>query len=224
MGRALRTDIGDYVYHVLNRANARATIFRNKTDYELFEKVLEEAKETIEMRILAYTVMPNHWHLVLYPYDDGDLSKFLNWLTLTHTQRWHAKHHTIGSGHLYQGRYKSFLCEGDEHFIQLARYVERNPLRANLTLRAEDWRWGSAWRRARGTRKQKRLLSEWPVPIPRGYSTFLNEPQSEKEVDALRRAITRGSPFGSEPWTGRMIKRFNLETTVRERGRPRKGS
>ena len=85
MGRALRTDIGGYVYHVLNRANARSTIFKTKADYELFENVLEEAKEIVGMRVLAYCVMLNHWHLVLYPQKDGDLSKFLNWLTLTHT-------------------------------------------------------------------------------------------------------------------------------------------
>ena len=224
MGRALRTDVGDYVYHVLNRANARSTLFKTKNDYELFETVLEEAKERIGMRILAYTIMPNHWHFVLYPNNDGDLSKFVNWLTLTHTQRWHAVHHTIGYGHLYQGRYKSFLCEEDAHFIQLIRYVERNPLRANLVRRAEDWRWGSAWRRANGTPKQKKLLAEWPVPMPRRYATLLHEPQSKNEVEAMRRSIIRGNPFGSEIWSEKTIKKFKLETTVRSRGRPRKGS
>lgn len=225
MGRALRTDAKDYVYHALNRANGRATIFRGKADYELFEKVLEEAKGVVDtVRILSYCVMPNHWHMVLYPARDGDLSKFVNWLTLTHTQRYHAQHGTIGHGHLYQGRYKSFLCEEDHHYISLVRYVERNPLRAHLVKRAEDWRWGSAWRRLNGTQEQKKLLSEWPVPMPRGYSALLNQPQSEKEVEALRRRITRGNPYGSDAWGERMIGRFQLETTVRERGRPRKGS
>src|SRR3989344_5588163 len=101
MGRALRTDIGGYVYHVLNRANARSTIFKTKADDELFENVLEEAKEVIGMRGLAYCIMPNHWHLVLCPPKDSDLSKFLNWLTLTHTQRRRAARHTIGHGRLY---------------------------------------------------------------------------------------------------------------------------
>lgn len=224
MGRALRTDVADYVYHVLNRANARATLFKTKADYELFEKVLEEAKERIDVRILAYSIMPNHWHLVLYPRNDGALSKFTNWLTLTHTQRWHAAHHTIGHGHLYQGRYKSFICEEDKHFINLVRYVERNPLRARLVKRAEDWRWGSAWRRTKGTSKQKKLLCEWPVPMPRGYASFLNEPQTHSEVEAMRRSIKRGSPYGSNSWTGKIIEQFKLETTIRPRGRPNKGS
>lgn len=224
MGRALRTDVGDHVYHVLNRANARATLFRKNADYELFERVIEEAKERTEMRVLAYTVMPNHWHFVLCPRKDGDLSRFVNWLTLTHTQRWHAANHTVGHGHLYQGRYKSFLCQEDRHFLQLIRYVERNPLRANLVRKAEGWRWGSTWRRAEGTPKQKKLLHPWPVQVPRGYATLLNEPQSADEIEAMRRAVARGNPYGSLAWTEKTVQKFKLETTIRPRGRPKKGS
>lgn len=224
MGRALRVDVGDYVYHVLNRANARAGLFTKKQDYLLFESILEDAVDRVDMRLLSYCVMPNHWHLVLYPRKDGDLSKFMNWLTLTHTQRWHAEHGTTGYGHLYQGRYKSFLCEEDEHFLQLVRYVERNPKRAQLVDTAEDWQWGSVWRREHGSRERKRVLSEWPVPIPGDYISFLNEPQTIAEIDTIRTTIRRGSPFGSEAWTKNAIKRFDLETTMRPRGRPRKGS
>ncbi|HUG92188.1 MAG TPA: hypothetical protein VML55_15210, partial [Planctomycetaceae bacterium] len=85
--------------------------------------------------------MPNHWHLVVWPAGDGDLSEYMRWLTVTHTQRWHAAHHTSGTGALYQGRFKS------EHFLTVCRYVERNALRANLAGSAEAWRWGSLWQR-----------------------------------------------------------------------------
>ena len=224
MGRALRTDVGGQVYHVLNRANARLPLFTKKDDYELFEKVLEQAKERSGMRIMSYSIMPNHWHLVLYPHQDGELAKFVNWLTLTHTQRWHAVHNTIGQGHLYQGRYKSFICETNEHVIQLVRYVERNPLRAKLVKQAQDWRWGSAWRRLHGSVQQQKLLSPWPVSMPKNYLSFLNQPQSASEVEAIRQSVTRGKPFGSEVWTGHTIKKFKLETTVKPRGRPKKGS
>ncbi len=224
MGRALRVDVGDYVYHVLNRANARAELFTKKQDYALFESILTDAVDTFDMRLLAYCVMPNHWHLVLYPRKDGDLAKFMNWLTLTHTQRWHAQHGTTGYGHLYQGRYKSFLCEEDDHFLKLVRYVERNPKRATLVPRAEAWQWGSAWRREHGTAEQKKLLSEWPVSMPRDYLSFLNQPQTIAELDTIRTTVRRGNPFGSESWTRRSIKKFALESTVRPRGRPKKGS
>ena len=137
MGRPLRAAEGGYVYHVLNRANARMTIFADDGDYEAFERVLVEAVERTGTRLLSYSVMPNHWHLVVWPRKDGELSRFVGWLTLTHTQRWHAHRHSTGSGHVYQGRFKSFPVAEDEHFFTLTRYVERNALRANLVKRAE---------------------------------------------------------------------------------------
>ena len=109
MPRSPRTDVANYVYHVLNRANARVQIFDDGEDYEMFELILEEAVQRYDMRLLAYCVMPNHWHLVLHPKQDGNLSSFMGWLTNTHTRRWHTSKNTIGEGHLYQGRYKAFL-------------------------------------------------------------------------------------------------------------------
>ena len=101
--------------------------------------------------------MPNHWHLVLWPRQDRDLSRFMGWLTLTHTQRWHAHRGTGGTGHVYQARFKSFPVQADEHFLTVCRYVERNALRAKLVKRAADWRWCSLWRRAHGDEEAKGL-------------------------------------------------------------------
>jgi putative transposase len=145
MGRPLRAAPGELVYHVLNRANGRQRLFEHDGDYAAFERVLHEARERVAMRLLAYCVMPNHWHLVLWPYRDGDLSRFLGWLTLTHTQRWHAYRQTVGTGHLYQGRFKSFVVQTDDHLLSVCRYVERNAVRAGLVERAEAWRWSSLW-------------------------------------------------------------------------------
>jgi len=224
MGRALRVNKGNYIYHVLNRANARIQIFDNKEDYQLFESILEEAREKFDMRILAYSIMPNHWHLVLHPKQDGDLSKFMNWLTLTHTQRWHSVKKTTGQGHLYQGRYKSFICQSDTHFLTLVRYVERNPKKANLVKKPENWKWGSVWRRENGTEKQKKLLSEWIISEPKDYLKYLNETQNENEEKAVQNAILRGCPYGESGWKDKIIKKFKLESTLKFRGRPRKGS
>ena len=133
-----------------NRGNGRATIFHKDGDYEAFERVLVKSLDHVPgMRLLAYCLMPNHWHLVLWPRADAELSDFMHWLTLTHTQRWHAHYRDVGSGHLYQGRFKSFPVEADDHYLTLCRYVERNPLRAGLVEQAyrcagEVWRveWG----------------------------------------------------------------------------------
>lgn len=224
MPRINRIDIRDIVYHVINRANAKTQIFNTDKDYALFEKVLEEAKEIYKMRILSYCVMPNHWHLVLYPRQDGDLQIFMKWLSMTHTQRWHSSHKTIGSGHLYQGRYKSFPVETNRYLIQLFRYVERNSLRAKLVKKAENWKWSSFWRRESGSEKQKELLSRWPIDTPDDYFNLVNMPQTNEEVESLRRCVNKGKPYGNESWAERMISKFNLKSTLRNPGRPKKGS
>src|SRR6516165_11203102 len=108
MSRRWRCATGGYVCHVLNRGVGRATIFRKDGDFAAFEKVLAEAAAEVPVRLLAYCLMPNHWHLVLWPKQDGELSRYLHWVTLTHSQRWHAHHHTTATGPLYQGRFKSF--------------------------------------------------------------------------------------------------------------------
>lgn len=224
MPRATRIDVGDVVYHVINRANARMKIFNADEDYLLFEKVLEEAKEKFAMRVLAYCIMPNHWHLILYPKNDGDLQKFMGWLSMTHTQRWHSHHKTAGSGHLYQGRYKSFLVQTNQYLLQLFRYVERNALRAKLVKKAENWEWTSLYRREKGNEAQKKLLSEWPIDIPKDYLALVNEPHTNTELESLRYCINKGKPYGSDEWTNKMIDAFKLESTLRGRGRPKKGS
>ena len=220
MGRPQRAATGGFVYHVLNRANGRLPIFDDDGDYLAFEKVLAEARERDDMRILAWCLMPNHWHLVLWPRKDGDLSHFTGWLTLTHTQRWHAHRRSAGTGHLYQGRFKSFPVQDDEHFLTVCRYVERNALRGNLVRRAEQWTWGSLAVYAQGGSRQA-LLSPWPVRRSANWIEHVNTPQTEAEVAALRRSIQRGRPFGDDDWTGRTAAELDLETTLAPRGRPR---
>jgi putative transposase len=198
------------------------TIFKKPEDYDAFERVLEEAVERTEMRLLAYCVMPNHWHLVVWPREDGELSRFTGWLTLTHTQRWHAERHSTGSGHVYQGRFKSFPVQDDEHFLTVCRYVERNALRAKLVKRAEAWRWGSLHRWKHGDAKQKSLLASWPLPRLAGWAKHVNTRLTKAELSALRRSVKRGSPFGEASWRDRMVRRLGLESTVRPQGRPKK--
>jgi putative transposase len=176
------------------------------------------------MRIIAYILMPNHFHLVLYPKNDGDLSKFMQWLTLTHTQRWHQQKNTKGTGHLYQGRYKSFLIEEDNHLLSVVRYVERNALRAKLVKKAENWKFCSLWRKLYGKDQQKKLLSKWPIPEPKNYLSFVNKPQPKEEEELLRLSIVKGKPYGNDNWSMNIIKKFGLGSTLREKGRPRKGT
>ncbi len=197
----------------------RSPLFEKPADYAAFEQVVAEVYAQTRLRIAAYCLMPNHWHLLLRPRHDGELSEALWWITVPHTQRWHAHHHTAGTGPVYQGRFKSFPVQTDEHFLTVARYVERNALRAKLVDRAEDWRWSSLWRRTQEEATLTAWLSDWPVD----WVARTNRPQTTGKLERLRLSVQRGRPFGAVQWVQRMSKRFGLESTLRPRGRP-KGS
>jgi putative transposase len=222
MPRHPRVAPGGYVYHALNRAVARLPLFEKEGDYAAFERVLAEALERVPTRLLGYCLMPNHWHFVLWPRADGELTAFLRWLTHTHTMRWHAHYHTGGTGHLYQGRFKAFPVAADDHLLRVLRYAERNPLRAGLVARAEDWRWSSLWRRRHAEAPPPVALHAGPVPLPADWAAIVNRPETEAELEALRRCVARGSPCGPAAWQRRLVKRLGLEHTLRPRGRPKK--
>jgi putative transposase len=223
MPRTARIAPGGMIFHVLNRANARARIFAKESDYAAFERVMHETLIRKPMRILGYLIMPNHWHLVLWPEDDGDLAQFMHRLTIAHVRRWHLHRKTVGCGHLYQGTYKSFPVESDEHLLAVLCYVERNALRAGLVQRAEDWRWSSLWRwRHAEVTEDVPPLTNWPVERPRQWLLQVNRPQAKAELEAVQTSVERGRPFGSMIWQEMTAKKLGLESTFHPRGRPRK--
>jgi len=215
-----RVRIGGIVYHVLNRSTAGMRLFAENGDYAGFEKVLREAHEQVPMRTIAYCLMPNHWHMVLWPVRDGELSSFMHWLMGTHTKRWHAAHDTTGTGHIYQGRFKSFPVEDDRHYLTVCRYVDRNALRAGLVSRAEDWRWGSLWRRTSGDPEQKAMLSDGPREWPDRWLDMVNTDQADDALNGIRTCIKRSRPYGSNHWVQQTCDRLGLPS--RPPGRPKK--
>ena len=221
MTRAARAAPPGYVYHVLNRAVARLPLFQKEGDYAAFERVMAEACDEHRTRLLAYCLMPNHWHFVIWPERVGELTAFMQWLTHTHTMRWHTHYQTLGSGHLYQGRFKSFPVAEDAHFLAVLRYVERNALRANLVDRAENWRWSSLWRRQHPGTLPVIPLADWPLPMPADWLELVNRPETEAELTALRQSVNRGAPFGNPDWQEQIAQRYNIEYTLHPRGRPR---
>jgi len=208
------------VFHVLNRGVGRVQIFRAQKDYDAFRRVVEETLRVAPMRICAYCWMPNHWHFVLRPQRDGDLSRFMQRMANMHTQRWQRAKLRVGYGHLYQSRYKSFPVENDDHFYAVVRYVERNALRAALVERAEDWRWGSLHQRAH--QADGPPLCDWPLPQPPDWTKYVNAPQTEAELEAIRRCVRRGRPYGDAVWTAQTAQQLGLQSSLRRRGRPRK--
>lgn len=220
MPRVARMSAGDTIYHCMNRSNGRIKIFNNDKDYQFFEYLLEEGKDLIGMRILSYVVMPNHWHMLLYPVNDGDLGKFLHWVTTSHVRYHRTKTKTIGHGHLYQGTYKSFPVETGRYAETLFWYIERNPLKAGLVDKAEKWKWSSLWRREFGTEKQKKLLSDTVVELPDDYLDTINLYEDKKEIEKIEKSIKKGTPIGSVEWIDEVAVKYNIEHTLRKRGRP----
>lgn len=219
MPRKRRIAKGNIVYHVLNRANGRLRIFKKADDFLAFEQILAEAAEQFAMRICGYCIMGTHWHLVLWPRRDGDLSAFMKWLTVTHSARWHAAHRTAGIGHLYQGRYKSFPVQDSVYYLTLMKYVESNPLRAGIVRRSADWPWSSL--AIRDGAESPLVLSAGPVPLPRQWKRlvagFADEP-----TDAIDTCLHRGRPFGDEQWIVKTANQLALQVSLNPRGRPKK--
>ncbi|ODT98329.1 MAG: hypothetical protein ABS79_06105 [Planctomycetes bacterium SCN 63-9] len=225
MPRTARASAGGYCYHVLNRGNAQTQIFHEPNDYRAFLAMMAEASLRIPMRIVAYCLMPNHFHLVLWPIADGDLSRWMHWLLTKHVRRY-LQYHQL-TGHIWQGRFKAFPIEEDPHLLAVIRYVERNPLRAGLVERAERWPWSSLGCAGHPENPAVRLD---PGPVPRGgqWAEHVNATLYETEVirseeDRIRLCLNRGRPYGHDQWTETTAKNLGLESSLRNRGRPRKG-
>lgn len=220
MPRRSPSHTGGLVFHVLNRGVRRLAVFDRPGDYREFLEAIRAAQLRTPMRCLAYCLMPNHFHFVLWPRHDGDLSAFMFWLTTKHTRRWHASHGTRGTGAVFQGRFKAFPVSADDHFLRLCRYVERNPVRANLVATAQDWPWSSVAQRL--GRPSPVRLDEWPVARPDGWLDVLNGGEEPSQTEQLRQAVRRSAPYGSELWCELLASRLGIQKSIRPLGRPKK--
>jgi putative transposase len=218
MPRTARAAVGDLCYHVINRGNAQCEVFHKAGDYQAFIELIRLACGRIPMRVIAYCVMPNHFHLALWPYSDRDLGRWMQWLLTAHVRRYHQ--HYRSNGHVWQGRFKAFPIEHDDHLLTVLRYIERNPLRAGLVERSEDWRWSSLqhWRAAGSSR----ALDPGPVSRPENWPQWVNQPLTTAELEDVRHSVNRGTPYGSAAWVSQMAEALGLTASLRPRGRPRK--
>jgi putative transposase len=198
-------------------------LFDRDGDYRDLLEIFAAAQRRISMRCFAYCLMPNHFHFVLRPFEDGDLSKFMWRFTTAHSKWWQRCHGSEGTGHVYQGRFKAIPVSIDEHFFRVCRYVERNPLRAGLVSRAEEWPWSSLFQREGQHRPI--VLSEWPLPRPASWLELVHaEGREVSEIEEIRTAIRRSSPLGPEVWRKMVAERLKTQRSIRPLGRPKKGT
>ena len=196
-------------------------VFQEDADYLAFMTLLEEGRQRTGMRILSFCLMPNHWHMVLWPKKDGDLAAFLGWVSTTHVRRWRQHRETLGAGHLYQGRFKSFPVQRNEQLYRILRYVEGNPRRAQLATRAQTWPFSSLYS-GQCPPEHAVTLSAWPVDRPADWPQQVNKNIDPAELNLLHLHVQRSRPFGTDAWIRQTAKRLDLEWTIRDRGRPRK--
>lgn len=216
MARTARASVGNVCYHVINRGNGSAQVFHKNEDYFRFTEMMQQACERLPMRVVCWCLMPNHFHLVLWPYENGDLSKWMQWLMTCHVRRYHR--HYKSCGHIWQGRFKAFPIQQDGHYLTVLRYVERNPLRANLVHAAQDWRWSSLFE----PNDVKSLLAVGPVQRPQNWLKYVNCIQNENELETIRRSVNRGTPFGECDWIKLTAMELGIESSLKSRGRPPK--
>jgi len=218
MPRTARAIVGGYCYHVINRGNNHARVFHDSADYAAFLSLIVETQQHLAMPVLALCLMPNHLHLVVRPDGNGDLARWTHRLFTTHVRRHHRKYQT--SGRVWQGRFKAFLIQEDDHLITVMRYVERNALRAGLVARAEDWRWSSLrWRR---TQSNGLELAPPPVALPESWVNYVNEPQTPAELESIRTCIQRQRPYGADRWVADRALNLGLLHTLAPLGRRRR--
>lgn len=219
MPRRISKGTAGLVFHVINRGARRLGLFESDRDYRVWLDAFAEAHARTAVDVFAFCLMPNHFHLVLRPQQDGQLAEFMRLGTLTHSMRWHRQRRSGGTGAVYQGRYRSFPVQTNAYFFNLCRYVEANGLRAALVKRAEDWAWSSLFARCKNCHVLP--LAEWPIPPPPDWIEQVNDRGMRWEFDAVRRSIARGIPLGDPGWSKATASPLGLSRHTRRPCRPR---
>ena len=226
MPRPLRPIADGLVYHVINRGNNRQPIFHGDGDFAAFLKAIADLKERKTFDLYGYCLMSNHVHLLLRPCD-CTISRIVQSLLVSHTQRYHRFHHS--GGHVWQGRFKSPVIQDDEHLLTVLRYIEANPLRARLVEHAGEYPWSSFGSHGAGhpdvllaSVVPYETLAAGTAARQRRWSAYVHRTPDETELAAIRRSSETGLPYGERSWVNRLCRRLKLDLTIRPRGRPRK--
>ena len=219
MPRIRRSAPPGLAHHVINRGNDRKMVFHRVGDYLAFLRFMAEAQISVPMRILAFCLMPNHFHLIVWPETVEALSAYMRVLMNLHVRNYHQHYGTVGHGHIWQGRFKNFPIQQDLHLLRVLRYVEANALRASLVRRAEDWSWSSL---AEPRENDWPQLTASPIHRPDEWLDYVNDAVGGSELKRLRLSAGRGAPYGEPEWTARIAKTYGLEFTLRPAGRPGK--
>lgn len=214
MSRWQRTLPDGIVQHVVNRGCKRGLLFHEPADCEGFLELIAEAESRCPVRLIAFSLMRNHWHLVVWPEHGEAVSAHMQWLMNAHIRQYRGRHGGRGDGHIYQGRYRNCSVPTASDVWRVVRYVEANALRARFVTRAEAWPWCSL--ATTQTPSGRQLLSDGLIVRPPDWIETVNAAMPTEQLVAVRAATAQGTEFRTEPQDGGGPARRPVR-----RGRPR---
>ena len=211
--------------HVIQRGNNRETLFRQITDYQIYLDWLKEAAQRHECAIHAYVLMTNHVHLLVTPTDEESLPKTLQSLGRRYVQYFNTTHQRTGT--LWEGRYRATLIESETYLFTCSRYIELNPVRAEMVSQPQDYRWSSYAYHATG--QLNPLLTPHPLYQRLGstaearqqaYRALFRHHLSGETLDAIREATNKAWVLGNDTFKDRLAKKLERRVSPLPRGRP----
>ncbi|WP_447969620.1 transposase [Nitrospira sp. M1] len=215
--------------HVIQRGNNRGDIFFNTSDYPMYLQFLEEASVRNGCVIHSYVLMPNHVHLLLTPEHPESLPKTLQSLGRRYVQHVNATYHRTGT--LWEGRYRATLIDSEAYLLTCCRYIELNPVRADMVVHPREYLWSSYHGHASGKRDSLltphalyRALGRTAEERQKAYRALFRHHLSGETLDEIREATNKAWVLGHERFKNRLAKKMNRRVSPLPRGRPRLGS
>lgn len=219
MPRIARIIAPDSPHHITQRGNNRMDVFYDDEDRYDYLKFLKIYSEKWNVRIWAYCLMTNHVHILAVPEDEKALSRCIGGTNLVYTQHVNRKYNR--NGRLWQNRFFSTIIENESYLWAVLRYIEQNPVKANLANRPEDYRWSSCLANITGDYDMLIANHEWLSDSNRDeYRAFLM--QKDQRVDEkIRKSTSSGRPLGSAEFVAALERKFSRKLIPNKVGRPK---
>jgi putative transposase len=225
MARLPRLVIPNQPHHVIQRGNDRQLIFREEEDYQRFLGWLKESARFYEVAIHAYVLMPNHLHLLVTPSDADGLAQMMQKLGRFYVPWFNNKYQRYGG--LFQGRFRTSLVDSDRYFLACSRYVELNPVRAQLAAAPLDYPWSSYAHHA-GVRSDPIVtdhalywaLGNTPFQREAAYTELVQQGMSGDELEMISSSVLKGQPLGSDTFKAELERKTKRQILPAKRGRP----
>ncbi|MFW6324691.1 MAG: helix-turn-helix domain-containing protein [Desulfovibrionales bacterium] len=220
MARPLRIEFPGAWYHVMNRGRRGERTFVNKQDFLSFVELLKRSVETFRVRVSAYCLMSNHYHLLIQT-PEANLSRAMRHLNAVYTQDFNRRHGTDGA--LFRGRFKSILIEEESYLLGLVRYIHHNPLKAGIVEDLKEYPWSSHHGYLSSARKwswlyKEPVLSQFgdePGKAVKAYRQYMAQ-EDEEEITRIFSLKKLPSILGTPEFVGKIRERFFQGKSYRE--------